>query len=39
MTQAAFREEVHKGTLLRFDVPASGVYLVKVGDWPAAALW
>ena len=31
----ARREDTHGGTPLRFDVPASGVYLVKVGDWPA----
>ena len=31
----ARREETHGDAPLRFDVPASGVYLVKVGDWPA----
>lgn len=29
------KDEVHNGTPIQFDVPASGVYLVKVGDWPA----
>ena len=32
---ATRREDTHVGTPLRFDVPASGVYLVKVGTLPA----
>ena len=26
---------VYGGTPLRFDIPTAGVYLVRIGDWPA----
>jgi hypothetical protein len=31
----AKREGVHGGTPLRFDAPASGTYLLKIGNYPA----